>query len=89
MEGEIAVVLYHTILHTDSKPLDVTIYGPLKTAFCRESNLFIEAKDSENIIPNVLARIFNNAYSKMAITATGISGFKAAGIYLLRPSVFS
>jgi hypothetical protein len=67
----------------------VTFYGPLKTAFHRESDLFIKTKGLEKILPYDLAGIFNKAYSRVAAIAKGISGLKATGIYPLSPSVFS
>jgi hypothetical protein len=67
----------------------VIFCGPLKTAFHRESDLFIKAKCSEKIKPYDLAVIFNKAYFQVATIAKGISGFKATGIYPLSPSVFS
>jgi hypothetical protein len=51
--------------------------------------LFIKAKGLEKITPYDLAGIFNKAFSQVATTAKGVSGFKATGIYPLGPSVFS
>jgi hypothetical protein len=76
--------------HTSHRlqPLDVTFYGPLKTAFQRESDLFIKTKGSEKITPCDLAGIFNKAYSQVTTITKGISGFKATGIYPLSSRVF-
>jgi hypothetical protein len=75
--------------HTSRRlqPLDVTFYGPLKTAFHGDSDLFIEAKGLEKI-PYDLARIVNNAFSQVAAITKAV-WLQATEIYLLGPSVFS
>jgi hypothetical protein len=77
--------------HTSHRlqPLDVTCYGPLKTAFRRESDLFIKAKGLEKITRYDLAGTVNKAYSQVATITKGVSGFKVIEIYPLGPSVFT
>jgi hypothetical protein len=69
--------------------LNVTSYGPLKTTFHRESDLFIKGKGLEKITPYDLVGIVNKAYSQVATITKGVCGFKATEIYPLGPSVFS
>jgi hypothetical protein len=88
---ENGIVVVSIPLHTSHRlqPLEVTFYGPLKTAFHRESDLFIQAKGLEKITPYDLAAILNMAHFQVFTIAKGVSGFKTTGIYPLGLTVFS
>jgi hypothetical protein len=60
---ENGIVVVSIPSHTSHRlqPLDVTFFGPLKTAFRRKSDLFIKAKGLEKITPYDLAGIGNKA----------------------------
>lgn len=79
--------------HTSHRlqPLDVSFYGPLKTAFNRECGLFLKAHSNTQtkITQYDLAEIFNRAYIRTATLEKGVSGFQSAGIYPLNPNKFN
>lgn len=92
---EIAKKNYITMLsippHSSHRlqPLDVTFFGPLKTAYRRECDMYIKSRNMIKITPYDIAGLFNKAYSKIASLDKGISGFKTTGIFPMDPSVFS
>lgn len=71
------------------QPLDVTFFGPLKTAYKRECDMYMKSRNMIKITPYEIAGLFNKAYSKIASLDKGISGFKTTGIFPMDPSVFS
>jgi hypothetical protein len=71
------------------QPLDVTFYGPLKSAFYEECDLFMKARHMMKITPFDIAGVFNRAYSQVASIEKGVSGFQVTGIYPLNPNIFS
>ena len=77
--------------HTSHKlqPLDLTFFGPLKSALNRESDLYIKSGQNIKITPYELAEIFNKAYVKVATMEKAQSGFRAAGIFPLNREKFS
>ncbi|XP_045506216.1 uncharacterized protein LOC123702483 [Colias croceus] len=76
--------------HTSHKmqPLDVTFYGPLKSAYSRECDLFMKMHPFEKITHDHLASIFNKAYTRVATMEKAIKGFEVTGIYPLNPHIF-
>ncbi|XP_043470546.1 MFS-type transporter clz9-like isoform X1 [Leptopilina heterotoma] len=71
------------------QPLDVTFFGPLKTAYDRECDLYLKSRNLIKITPYEIAGLFNKAYSRIASLDKGVSGFKTTGIFPIDPSVFS
>jgi len=71
------------------QPLDVSIYGPFKTAFKQECNLFIKNQLGKKITQNDLASLFRKAFQKIATIPKAEAGFAATGIYPLNPDVFT
>ncbi|XP_046969743.1 uncharacterized protein LOC124537073 [Vanessa cardui] len=71
------------------QPLDVSIYGPLKTAYKQECNLFIKNQFGKKITQNDLASLFRKAFQKIATIPKAEAGFAATGIYPLNPDVFT
>ncbi|XP_015123901.1 uncharacterized protein LOC107045990 [Diachasma alloeum] len=63
------------------QPLDVSVFGPLKTAFRRESDTLLEEMKGKRITFNEIAFVFRKAYVSVATMENGISGFKASGIF--------
>lgn len=76
--------------HTSHKmqPLDVTFYGPLKSAYSRECDLFMKMHPYEKIAHDHLASIFNKAYTRVATMEKAVKGFEVTGIYPLNPHIF-
>lgn len=77
----------HTSHHL--QPLDVVLYGPVKSAFNRECGLFLKSCGHKKITPYDLAALFNKAYSRVASLDKGSKGFAVCGISPLDPSKFS
>lgn len=76
--------------HTSHKmqPLDVTFYGPLKSAYSRECDLFMKMHPFEKITHDHLASIFKKAYTRVATMEKAVKGFEVTGIYPLNPHIF-
>lgn len=71
------------------QPLDITFYGPLKSAFNRECDMYMKSHPYEKITPYELASIFNKAYMRVATIEKAVSGFASTGIYPLDSNKFS
>jgi len=71
------------------QPLDLIFFGPLKTTFNRECDLFLKAHPHEKITMYDLASIFNKSYTKVATMDKGLSEFNNAGIFPLDPDKFT
>ncbi|XP_063911278.1 uncharacterized protein LOC135128298 [Zophobas morio] len=76
--------------HTSHRmqPLDIAFYGPLKTAFRKECDLFMKSHALQKITPYDVASIFNKAYCDTATIQKGVSGFNASGIMPIDPTIF-
>lgn len=76
--------------HTSHKmqPLDVTFYGPLKSGYNRECDLYMKMHPFEKITDYHLASIFNKAYTRVATMEKATKGFQVTGIYPLNPHIF-
>jgi molybdenum-dependent DNA-binding transcriptional regulator ModE len=72
-----------------TQPLDVSFYGPLKTAYKSQCDLFMKTHHFQKISHYDLASIFNKAYSSVAVINKAINGFQATGIYPINPGVFT
>lgn len=71
------------------QPMDVSIYGPFKTAYKAECNYFMKSHLGRKITPNDIASLFRKAFQKVATIPKAEAGFKAAGIYPYNPDVFT
>ncbi|KAF2904072.1 hypothetical protein ILUMI_02106 [Ignelater luminosus] len=69
--------------HTSHRlqPLDLTFYGPLKTAFNKERDLFMNTRGCQKITPYDLAGLFNKAYGR-------VSTLERSGIWPLNLEAF-
>lgn len=76
--------------HTSHRlqPLDVSIYGPLKTAYSRACEHFLTNNPGKVISLYDIASIFSTAYLKVASVANAKSGFRATGIEPFNPDIF-
>lgn len=76
--------------HTSHKmqPLDVSFFGPLKTAYKKECDLFLKSHFAEKITPYDVASLVRKAFNNVASISKGESGFRATGIFPINPEVF-
>lgn len=77
--------------HTSHKiqPLDVSFYGPLKSAYNSECSKYLRNHPHEKITPFEVAELFNNAFIRVATPEKAIKGFQATGICPYNPDVFT
>lgn len=84
-----AIVLLTIPPHTSHKlqPLDISFYGPLKSAFNRQCDYHLMT--TERILQHDLAEIFNRAYTLVATMDKAQSGFRASGVWPYQPDKFT
>lgn len=77
--------------HTSHRlqPLDVCVYGPLKTAYNRECDSFLRSKNYQKIDQSDIAELFKKAYNKIATIEKGVKGFEATGIFPINRDVIN
>lgn len=88
---ENGIVMLSLAPHTSNRlqPLDVSFFGPLKCAFNKECDSFLRSGKQEKITFFDLAKIFNNAYVKVATMGKAMSGFESTGIWPLNRDKFT
>ena len=77
--------------HTSHRmqPLDVSLYGPLKTIYSRVCADFLSNNPGKVITLHDIASLFGKAYLKVATVSNAISGFKATGIEPFDSEIFT
>ncbi|KAF2894842.1 hypothetical protein ILUMI_11332 [Ignelater luminosus] len=70
------------------QPLDLTFYGPLKTAFNKECDLFMKARGCQNITPYNLVGLINKAYGRVSTLEKVTKDFERSDIWPLNPETF-
>lgn len=77
--------------HTSHRlqPLDLTIFGPLKTAYSNECSIFMRQHPHQKITPYDVAEIFNHAYVRIAAIEKAQKGFAMCGVVPFNPNIFS
>ena len=77
--------------HTTHKmqPLDVTVYGPLKSFFEQELNSFQKSHAHRFVNQGDVVKIFAPAYLKAASAHNAVKGFQTAGIWPYNPQAFN
>ncbi|KAL3269501.1 hypothetical protein HHI36_008567 [Cryptolaemus montrouzieri] len=77
--------------HTSHRmqPLDVSFFGPLKTAYKKECDLYMKSNRLEHITPCDVASLVRKSYITVASINKAESGFRATGIFPINPQVFS
>jgi len=75
---ENGIVMVSLPPHTSHRlqPLDAIFYSPLKAAYKRKCDMFIETMNIVKITPYDVAEIFNKAYEPVTTIAIATSGFK-------------
>ncbi|KAG5874555.1 hypothetical protein JTB14_001717 [Gonioctena quinquepunctata] len=71
------------------QPLDVSLYGPLKTYFSQFSDDFMVSNPGQLIAEKDLGIIFGKAYAKAATYENAVKGFEACGIEPFNSQCFS
>ncbi|CAK1598674.1 unnamed protein product [Parnassius mnemosyne] len=71
------------------QPLDISIYGPLKTAYKQECNIFMKCKLGRKITQGDIASLFRKAFQRVATIPKAEAGFTASGIYSYNPNIFT
>lgn len=71
------------------QPLDVSFYGPLKTAYRHECNRHMKTHLMSKITPYDVEGLFNKAYVQVSNISKAESGFRDTGIYPLNSNVFT
>lgn len=69
--------------------LDLTFFGPLKSALHKECDFFMKCHASEKIMPCVLASLFNKAYSRVSSLEKDVKCFEKSVIWPLNPETYS
>ena len=71
------------------QPLDLTYFGPLKSAYNRECDIFMAANIGRRTTQYKVVELFTKAFNRLSnIEKTG-HGFRATDIYLLDPTKFN
>jgi hypothetical protein len=71
------------------QPLDISVFGPLKTAYYKRCNDWMKSNPGKRITQYEVASLFSDAYCSTASVAKCVSGFKSAGIHPLNTSIFT
>ncbi|XP_030037459.2 uncharacterized protein LOC115452978 [Manduca sexta] len=73
--------------HTSHKlqPLDLTFFGPLKSAYYQECENYMSDRLGKPITQYEIVELFTNAFNRCSNLEKAASGFKSAGIYPYRP----
>ena len=88
---ENAIVLLTIPPHTSHgiQPLNVSFYGPLKTAYHNECDKYLKNHPREKITPNEVADIFNKAFARVTTLEKVQEGFQTTGIFPVDDDVFT
>ncbi|CAG4950464.1 unnamed protein product [Parnassius apollo] len=85
-----SVIILSLAPHTTHKmqPMDVAVYGPLKTYFEREINRFQKAHPGRIVNQYDVARLISPAFLKSAVAINAVHGFERPGIWPVNKYVF-
>lgn len=71
------------------QPLDVAIFGPLKTFYSQVCDNFLVSHPGRAIVDHDIGKLFGQAYNKAATVGNAVHGFRSTGIEPYNPLVFS
>ena len=71
------------------QPLDLSVFGPLKTAYYKRCSEWLHSNSGKRITQYEVASLFGDAYCSISNIQKCVSGFRAAGIYPFNSGVFS
>ena len=85
------IVLLSLPPHTSHRmqPLDLTYFGPLKSAYNRECEIFMAANVGRRITQYEIVELFTKAFNRLSNIEKAVNGFRGAGIYPLDPTKFN
>ncbi|XP_065684254.1 uncharacterized protein LOC136096658 [Hydra vulgaris] len=85
------IVLLSLPPHTSHRmqPLDLTYFGPLRSEYNRECDIFMAANIGRRITQYVVVELFTKAFNRLSNIEKVANGFRAAGIYPLNPTKFN
>jgi len=71
------------------QPLDVAVFGPLKTYYSQTCDTFMVNNPGRVINDRDIGKLFSEAYNRAATVGNAIKGFSACGIEPFNPNIFS
>ncbi|XP_048521408.1 MFS-type transporter clz9-like [Dendroctonus ponderosae] len=85
------IIMLCLLSHTTHflKPLDQSFFKPLKSSFKLACDEFVRSNPNKRIESRHFGQLLGDAWSRSATAQTGVSGFRATGIYPLKPSVIT
>ena len=63
------------------QPLDLTYFGPLKSACNRECDIFMATNTGRRITQYKFVELFTKAFNRLSNIGKAANGFQKAGIY--------
>lgn len=84
------IVLLSLPPHTSHRiqPLDLTYFGPFKSAYNRECDLYMAEHTGRRITQYEVVELFTKAFNRINNIEKAANGFRAAGIFPLDPTKF-
>ncbi|CAH2108878.1 unnamed protein product [Euphydryas editha] len=84
------IVLLSLPPHTSHRmqPLDLTYFGPLKTAYNRECDSYMASNVGRRITQYEVVELFTKAFNRVSNIEKAANGFRAAGIWPLDATKF-
>ncbi|XP_049888124.1 uncharacterized protein LOC126382356 [Pectinophora gossypiella] len=70
------------------QPLDVSIYGPLKTFYNQEISKWLKNHPGRVVTHLQIGNLFAQAYGKAATVQNASNGFKSTGLWPINPDIF-
>lgn len=69
--------------------MDVSVYGPFKTAYKQECNIFMKTDSGRKITQNNIAPLFRKSFQRAATIPKAEAGVAASGISPYSPNIFT
>lgn len=84
------IILLSLPPHTSHRmqPLDLTYFGPIKTAYNRECDLYMASNVGRKITQYEVVELFTKAFNRISNIEKAANGFRAAGIWPIDTTKF-
>lgn len=84
------IILLSLPPHTSHRmqPLDLTYFGPLKTAYNKECDLYMASNVGRKITQYEIVQLFAKSFNRISNIEKAAKGFQAAGIWPIDPNKF-